>query len=283
MNNTFTYPKSFSEIYSSTITKPFVTKPIFNTTSIQSRLFTPKQPTFFNASNQMKRIKPFSQSDLSVFGLSSNLRKEMSTIKPFGNLHKELTSSLSSRLKEINSSYSKQLSSITNISSNWITQANKVFSPVNHALKYYEENKEEIDRTLELFESYAKEYPVEAEEMSVVDFLDFVDEKEAQKRFVEAFKTVFVPAPTYTVPTSYQLIEQFNGSISNQLSQLNYFIELSLSTNDLINLKLITYAIFQHLAGNYINDKSGYPHMSLIIQIIIIISFGKTNNKDTDK
>jgi len=251
--------------------------------TVQSKLFTPKQPTFLHATSQMNRIKPFSHPSLTVSGLSSTLRKDLNTIKPFGNIQNELTSSLTNRLSKINSSYSKQLSSISNISTKWITQVNKLITPVSHALKYYEENKEEIDKTLELFESYAKKYPVEAEEMSINDFLDFVDEKEAQERFIEAFRNVFIPVPVYTIPTSYQIIEQFNDSISNQLSQLNYFIELSLSSNDLKSLRWITHLIFEHFAGNYVNDKTGYPHMSLIIHIILLLSFGNLNNKDTDK
>lgn len=262
MNNTFTYPKSFSKLYSSTVTKPFVMKPMFNT-SIQSRLFTPKQPTYFNASNQMKRIKPISQPNLSVFGLSATLRKEMSTIKPFGNLHKELTSSLSSRLNEINSSYSKQLSSITNISTNWMTQANKVFSPVNHALKYYEENKEEIDKTLELFESYAKEYPVEAEEMSIIEFIDFV---EFHENFEKVFNDILIPVANYQIPNSYQLLLDKNDVFNSLLEKY-----LTSEEKELIN-KVFLLSI-SHFTENYINDITQYSETTLLTKILFLIIF----------
>lgn len=257
MKNTNTYPKSFAELSSSIFPKPILT-----TMNIQSRLVHQNPPTLFNASSHLANIKHIKRPELTTFGFTSTVQKEMSSIKPLCNLHKELTSPLK-RMNELNASYSKQLSSLTSMSTNWINHISKALKPLNSTLKYYEENKEEIDKTLELFEKYAKDYPVEAEEMSVVEFMDFV---EFQENFAVVFKDIFSPVASYQVPTSYQLISDVYEKLDNQ-------IEKYMSVEEKETIHKMFSIVVSFIFGKAVDDIPNFSEISTLAQLIIVVMF----------
>ncbi|MCH4984210.1 hypothetical protein AB4G91_02705 [Macrococcoides goetzii] len=165
------------------------------------------------------------------------------------------------KLNNLKSSYQSKLIGLNNHKA--FSNFNKVMKPISLGLKYYEENKEEIDKTLELFEKYAKDYPVEAEEMSVVEFIDFV---EFQENFALVFKEVFSPVASYQVPTSYQMISDVYEKLDNQ-------IEKYMSVEEKETIHKMFSIVVSFIFGKAVEDIPNFSEISTLVQLIIVVMF----------